>query len=307
MTSWLGVVRGRTRAASSRSRALSWPAGTLTVLVTGLAVGLPGAGVSYGLDEPHGAVPTGSSSGSATLSWSSLLSGSSGAPSWPAGSPTAASGASPGAAGGSGAEPSAVPPPQDEKPSATAPSPSGTSEEAAEETPEETEASEESEGWSEGRSEKPGKRPRGSATPTAHGPAASSPDPSDKPSRAGSRAGEGRQRPGREKGPLEEQEVARDKRDGDKRADARDASRTPDAEREGEGDGDTEPESSDTADAPAQDTAPSATPTRHARPPAPHADGPAEPVLEVLPLGAGLVLVGLGLGLAFVGLRLRRG
>ncbi|WP_330355212.1 hypothetical protein [Streptomyces chartreusis] len=304
MTSWLGVVRGRTRAASSRSRALSWPAGTLTVLVAGLAVGLPGAGVSYGLDEPHGTVPTGSSSGSAVLSWSSLLSGASGAPSWPAVSPTAASGASPGPAGGSGTEPSAVPPPQDEKPSATAPSPSGTSEETAEETPEGTQASEES----EGRSEKPRKRPRESSTPTAHGPAASSPDPSDKPSRAGSRAGEGRQRPGREKGPLEEQEVARDKRDGEKRGDERDGSRTPDAEREGEDDGDdTEPESSDTADAPAQDTAPSATPTRHARPPAPHAAGPAEPVLEVLPLGAGLVLIGLGLGLAFVGLRLRRG
>ncbi|MFF0734439.1 hypothetical protein ACFYVK_22770 [Streptomyces chartreusis] len=304
MTSWLGVVRGRTRAASSRSRALSWPAGTLTVLVAGLAVGLPGAGVSYGLDEPHGAVPTGSSSGSTALTWSSLLSGSSGAPSWPAGSPTAASGASPGAAGGSGAEPSAIPPPQDEKPSATAPSPSGTSEEAGEETPEETEAPE----GSEGRSGKPGKRPRESATPTAHGPTASSPDPSDEPSRAGSRAGEGRQRPGREKGPLEEQEVARDKRDGDKRADERDGSRTPDAEREGEDDGDdTEPESSEAADAPAQDTVPSATPTRHARPPAPHADGPSEPVLEVLPLGAGLVLIGLGLGLAFVGLRLRRG
>ncbi|QKZ20082.1 hypothetical protein [Streptomyces chartreusis] len=300
MTSWLGAVRGRTRAASSRPRALSWPAGTLTVLVAGLAVGLPGAGVSYGLDEPHGAVPTGSSSGSAALSWSSLLSGASGAPSWPAGSPPAASGASPGSAGGSGTEPSAVPPPQDEKPSATAPSPSGTSEESAEETPEETEASDES----VGRSEKPRKRPRESSTPTAHGPAASSPDPSDRPSRAGSRAGEGRQRPGREKGPLEEQEVARDKRDGDKRADERDGSRTPDAEREGEDDGDIEPESSDTADAPAQDTAPSATPTRHARPPAPHA---AEPVLEVLPLGAGLVLIGLGLGLAFVGLRLRRG
>ncbi|MGV9449866.1 hypothetical protein [Streptomyces sp. NPDC003635] len=32
----------------------------------------------------------------------------------------------------------------------------------------------------------------------------------------------------------------------------------------------------------------------------------AEPVLEVLPLGSGLMLIGLGLGLAFVGLRLRR-
>jgi hypothetical protein len=32
-----------------------------------------------------------------------------------------------------------------------------------------------------------------------------------------------------------------------------------------------------------------------------------EPVLQILPLGSGLVLIGLGLGLAFVALRLRRG
>lgn len=299
MTSWLGAVRGRTRAASSRPRALSWPAGTLTVLVAGLAVGLPGAGVSYGLDEPHGAVPTGSSSGSAALSWSILLSGASGAPSWPAGPPTAASEASPGSAGGSGTEPSAVPPPQDEKPSATAPSPSGTSEESAEETPEETEASEES----GGRSEKPRKRPRESSTPTAHGPAASSPDPSDKPSRAGSRAGEGRQRPGREKGPLEEQEVARDKRDGDRRADERDGSRTPDAEREGR----------TTATPSRRARTPPTPPPRTPRPPPrrpvtrdpPHRTPPSQ-YSKCCPRRRP-VLIGLGLGLAFVGLRLRRG
>jgi hypothetical protein len=37
--------------------------------------------------------------------------------------------------------------------------------------------------------------------------------------------------------------------------------------------------------------------------------GPAsapEPVLEILPLGSGLILIGLGLGLAFLALRLRR-
>jgi hypothetical protein len=37
--------------------------------------------------------------------------------------------------------------------------------------------------------------------------------------------------------------------------------------------------------------------------------GPAptpEPVLQILPLGGGLILIGLGLGLAFVGLRVRR-
>ncbi|WP_048581392.1 hypothetical protein [Streptomyces viridochromogenes] len=50
--------------------------------------------------------------------------------------------------------------------------------------------------------------------------------------------------------------------------------------------------------------APADTPVRQ---PVAHAEDPAEPVLQVLPLGTGLVLVGLGLGLAFVGLRLRRG
>jgi hypothetical protein len=34
---------------------------------------------------------------------------------------------------------------------------------------------------------------------------------------------------------------------------------------------------------------------------------PPEPVLELLPLGTGLILIGLGLGLAFVALRVRRG
>ncbi|MEV2210742.1 hypothetical protein AB0H86_04420 [Streptomyces sp. NPDC050997] len=34
---------------------------------------------------------------------------------------------------------------------------------------------------------------------------------------------------------------------------------------------------------------------------------PAEPRLQILPLGGGLILVGLGLGLAFIALRVRRG
>jgi hypothetical protein len=53
--------------------------------------------------------------------------------------------------------------------------------------------------------------------------------------------------------------------------------------------------------------APSVPPGRAGRQPVARAEGPAEPVLQVLPLGSGLVLIGLGLGLAFVGLRLRRG
>lgn len=36
------------------------------------------------------------------------------------------------------------------------------------------------------------------------------------------------------------------------------------------------------------------------------AEGTAEPVLRILPLGSGLILIGLGLGLAFIGLRVRR-
>ncbi|MGI5376790.1 hypothetical protein ACQEV2_21595 [Streptomyces sp. CA-251387] len=76
-------------------------------------------------------------------------------------------------------------------------------------------------------------------------------------------------------------------------------------EAEGEDDGGSAHESAGATDRPAGDTAtaPSAPPTRPIRQPVAHA----EPVLEILPLGTGLVLIGLGLGLAFVGLRLRRG
>jgi hypothetical protein len=44
------------------------------------------------------------------------------------------------------------------------------------------------------------------------------------------------------------------------------------------------------------------TPARHT---APQGETATEPVLQLLPLGSGLVLI--GLGLAFLGLRLRRG
>ncbi|WP_159058823.1 hypothetical protein [Streptomyces caeruleatus] len=64
-------------------------------------------------------------------------------------------------------------------------------------------------------------------------------------------------------------------------------------------------DSSDGADE--TSTAPLAPAEPPARQPVAHAADPAEPVLQVLPLGTGLVLIGLGLGLAFVGLRLRRG
>ncbi|AZQ36093.1 hypothetical protein EJ357_23585 [Streptomyces cyaneochromogenes] len=80
-------------------------------------------------------------------------------------------------------------------------------------------------------------------------------------------------------------------------------------EAEGEDDGGSARESAGAADDPARDASaePSAPPTDAVRQPVAHAEGPSEPVMQILPLGSGLVLIGLGLGLAFVGLRLRRG
>ncbi|MCL8011045.1 hypothetical protein [Streptomyces sp. AS02] len=77
-------------------------------------------------------------------------------------------------------------------------------------------------------------------------------------------------------------------------------------EAEGEDDGGSARESAGAADDPVRDASaePSAPPTHAVRQPVAHA---AEPVMQILPLGSGLVLIGLGLGLAFVGLRLRRG
>lgn len=115
------------------------------------------------------------------------------------------------------------------------------------------------------------------------------------PTRAGSRAGEGRLRPGRPDGPAAEME-------GD---DDPVPARTPDTGR---------PEEPETADLPAvtpsasgaADEAgldPARAPGRNA---AQQNENATEPVLQILPLGSGLVLIGLGLGLAFVALRLRR-
>ncbi|AYN40383.1 hypothetical protein D9753_17380 [Streptomyces dangxiongensis] len=115
------------------------------------------------------------------------------------------------------------------------------------------------------------------------------------PSRAGSRAGEGRIRPGRPDGPA--------------------------AEVEGDEDPDTEAaqaQEPETADVPRGTQAASPPPEEAgldpARPPLRPAaqqavqqgEGPTEPVLQILPLGTGLVLIGLGLALALLGLRLRR-
>ncbi|MEY9992784.1 hypothetical protein ABIE67_004816 [Streptomyces sp. V4I8] len=152
------------------------------------------------------------------------------------------------------------------------------------------------------RQSRQAKHSKASPTSSAHGPAAARPTPSDEPSRAGSRAGEGRERPGREKGPLEDEEAVP--------AERRDRG---EGEREGEDDGGSAPperseDTDDAADAAGEaSTAPSAPADPPAREPVAHAEDPTEPVLQVLPLGTGLVLIGLGLGLAFVGLRLRRG
>ncbi|MFE7030186.1 hypothetical protein ACFU9Y_07730 [Streptomyces sp. NPDC057621] len=91
-------------------------------------------------------------------------------------------------------------------------------------------------------------------------------------SRAGSRAGEGRERPGRVTPPPPED--------------------TPS----------THPDSAE----------PSRPPERPARPvdareAADHPAHTSEPVLQVLPLGTGLILIGLGLALTFLALRSRRG
>ncbi|MBX7555116.1 hypothetical protein K1Y78_46220 [Streptomyces sp. tea 10] len=166
-----------------------------------------------------------------------------------------------------------------------------------------------SDGSVSGRPEGPGHRPeapdhgdRGDrASPSAA--ASPVPMPSDSasasyhpgaadPTRAGSLAGEGRLRPGRPDGPAAEVEGG----------DAPVPTRAPGTGRA---------EEPETADLPAvTPTAPDAsgkagldrTPARHA---APQGESAAEPVLQLLPLGSGLVLI--GLGLAFLGLRLRRG
>ncbi|OKJ85993.1 hypothetical protein AMK32_01305 [Streptomyces sp. CB01883] len=120
------------------------------------------------------------------------------------------------------------------------------------------------------------------------------------PSRAGSRAGEGRMRPGRPDGPAAEVE-------GDDTMPSRAAETAAD-----------QPEEPETADVPGVPPGASPPPEeaglQPAQPPrqpagrqaASEGEGTTEPVLQILPLGSGLVLIGLGLGLALLGLRLRR-
>ncbi|MBW8799305.1 MAG: hypothetical protein JF597_38785 [Streptomyces sp.] len=156
-------------------------------------------------------------------------------------------------------------------------------------------------------------------TAVAYGP---DPVPSDsasasatpEPSLAGTVAGEGRMRPGRPQGPATKVE--------DQDPDDPDDHGVPDDPDEpddhgGLGEATATESAGSGVGSPA---ATSAQPPREAvlapTSPPPHPAGQAmgsgqdddtEPVLQILPLGSGLVLIGLGLGLAFVGLRVRRG
>ncbi|MFD4523708.1 hypothetical protein ACFWP7_07230 [Streptomyces sp. NPDC058470] len=109
------------------------------------------------------------------------------------------------------------------------------------------------------------------------------PDPSADASRAGSRPGEGRARPGREEpGRQPESEAA--------------APTYTDRDPAVPG----HPEESAASEPPQE----AAIPVRQSvgRP-----GSSPEPVLQIVPLGSGLILIGLGLGLAFFALRVRRG
>ncbi|MET8801466.1 hypothetical protein [Streptomyces sp. NPDC004546] len=112
------------------------------------------------------------------------------------------------------------------------------------------------------------------------------------PTRAGSRAGEGRMRPGRPDGPAAEVE-------GDDDPVPTPAPDTGEAK---------EPETADLpTTTPTASTVPDEAGLNHPPPQNAPEDGNAsEPVLQILPLGSGLVLIGIGLALAFLGLRLRR-
>ncbi|MFJ3231431.1 hypothetical protein [Streptomyces sp. NPDC086787] len=146
-----------------------------------------------------------------------------------------------------------------------------------------------------------------SASVSASASSSASPSASPGPSRAGSRAGEGRVRPGRP-------ETDSDSRE-DQGGGGRDGQRDPDghdhhghrADGRDEDAESTLPTPGTAAESPEQAAVvPSAPPLRPAGG-TDHSAPVSEPVLQILPLGSGLVLIGLGLGLAFVALRVRRG
>jgi hypothetical protein len=123
----------------------------------------------------------------------------------------------------------------------------------------------------------------GTSSPLATDPAR--PTPTADPSRAGSLAGEGRARPGRSEPDPQDSPDAADTSDPEATESAADAGLT---------EASTVPESSPDDAVPVQQSVVGP-------------GSPPEPVLELLPLGTGLILIGLGLGLAFVALRVRRG
>ncbi|MEU3514344.1 hypothetical protein ABZ770_03490 [Streptomyces sp. NPDC006654] len=145
-----------------------------------------------------------------------------------------------------------------------------------------------------------------SRTAVAHGPgplpsasagASAGASATPRPSLAGTVAGEGRTRPGRHLGPAVTVMGDDDPDDPDEGA------ATEPAENGAESQAATAAQPP--RDAAVNPTAPQPPPVHQAI--APGQDGETEPVLDILPLGSGLVLVGLGLGLAFIGLRVRRG
>ncbi|MEV5873765.1 hypothetical protein AB0L75_05930 [Streptomyces sp. NPDC052101] len=148
-------------------------------------------------------------------------------------------------------------------------------------------------GHDPGHGDSPGTGHSHAPMPTDSASASYRPGPSVEPSRAGSRAGEGRMRPGRPDGPAAEIEGDDDTL----------PTRDPGTGR---------PEEPETANLPA------VTPTASTAPDQAGLDRPPDqnttqqgqtttaPVLQILPLGTGLVLIGLGLALAFLGLKLRR-
>ncbi|MEU3784760.1 hypothetical protein [Streptomyces sp900129855] len=128
-------------------------------------------------------------------------------------------------------------------------------------------------------------------------PAPSSPEAD----RAGSRAGEGRERPGRkvDQGEDEDEEAPDTAGEDTGEEDSDEGSGDTEA-----GDGDpTGSESPQAVVAPAT----SATPQDAVRQPDAQSERADGPVLQILPLGTGLVLIGLGIALALAALRLRRG
>ncbi|MFI5797042.1 hypothetical protein [Streptomyces sp. NPDC051677] len=121
--------------------------------------------------------------------------------------------------------------------------------------------------------------------------------------RAGSRAGEGRERPGRKVDQREDEDEEGQDTAGEDTGEEDSDEGSGDAEA-GDGDGDlTGSESPQAVVVPAT----SATPQDAGRQSATQAERADGPVLQILPLGTGLVLIGLGIALALAALRLRRG